>query len=60
MKIREMKSDLAERIEHWHLAGHDRGDPAYTDPALLLDCPSCGTPLRMNPFFVDVTPWSLD
>jgi|GEM_PF-2442659 len=60
MKNREMNSALAERIEQWHLAGHDRYDHAYTDPALLLDCPSCGTPLRMNPFLVDVTPWSLD
>ncbi len=42
---------LAGCIEYWHLAGHDRGDHAYTDSALLLDCPSCGTPLRMNPFF---------
>jgi hypothetical protein len=47
---------LAERIEHWHLAGRDRGDGAYTDPALLLECPSCGTHLRLNPFFVDVKP----
>jgi hypothetical protein len=60
MKNREMKPVLADRIEHWHLAGHDRGDHAYTDPALLHDCPSCGTPLRMNPFFVDVRPWSVD
>lgn len=41
---------IAERIEHWHLAGHDRDDSAYTDPALLLDCPNCNIPLRMNPF----------
>jgi hypothetical protein len=24
--------------------------------ALLLDCPDCNTPLRMNPFFVDIDP----
>jgi hypothetical protein len=60
MKIREMKSILADCIEHWHLAGHDRDDRAYTDTALLFDCPSCGTPLRMNPFFVDIRPWSVD
>ena len=59
-EVIEIPPVLAERIEHWHLAGHDRGDRAYTDPALLLDCPSCGTPLRMNPFFVDVRPWSVD
>ena len=59
-EVIEIPPALADRIEHWHLAGHDRGDHAYTDPALLFDCPSCGTPLRMNPFFVDVRPWSLD
>lgn len=48
--------DLAERIEHWHLAGDERGDNAYNDPALLFNCSSCGTPLRMNPFFLDVKP----
>jgi hypothetical protein len=51
-------ADLAERIEHWHLAGDERGDYAYTDPGLLLNCISCGTPLRMNPFFLDVKPLS--
>jgi len=44
---------IAERIEHWTLEG---GESGYSDPALLLDCPSCATPLRMNPFFVDVRP----
>jgi WD40 repeat protein len=42
---------LAERIEHWSLTG---SETAYTDPALLLNCPCCGTPLRMNPFFIDI------
>ncbi len=46
--------DLAERIDHWHLIGDERGDNAYTDPALLINCSSCETPLRMNPFFLDV------
>ncbi len=47
---------LAERIEHWHLAGDERSDNAYADPALLFKCTSCETPLRMNPFFLDVKP----
>jgi hypothetical protein len=55
-EVIEIPPALAERIEHWHLAGRDRDDHAYTDPTLLLDCPSCGTPLRINPFFVDVRP----
>jgi WD40 repeat protein len=44
-------TSTADRIEHWSLDG---GDGGYTDPSLLLDCPSCATPLRMNPFFVDI------
>jgi hypothetical protein len=44
---------VSERIDHWMLAG---GAGGYTDPALLLDCPNCQTPLRMNPFFVDLKP----
>jgi WD40 repeat protein len=42
---------IAERIEYSFL---NSGETAYTDPALLLNCPSCGTPLRMNPFFIDI------
>jgi WD40 repeat protein len=43
--------NFADRIEHWT---YEYGAGGYTDPALLLDCPSCGTPLRLNPFFLDV------
>jgi len=43
---------IADRIEQWTNNG---GEGGYTDLALLLDCPSCSTPLRMNPFFVDIT-----
>jgi WD40 repeat protein len=39
------------RIEHW--ANH-YSVGAFTDPALMLDCPHCGTLLRMNPFFVNL------
>jgi WD40 repeat protein len=42
---------IAERIEYFFL---NSSETAYTDPALLLNCPSCGTPLRMNPFFIDI------
>jgi nephrocystin-3 len=42
---------IVNRIEHWALEG---GEGGYTDPALLLDCSNCSTPLRMNPFFVDI------
>jgi WD40 repeat protein len=42
---------IADRIEYWNYEG---GEGGYTENALLLDCPNCGTPLRMNPFFVDV------
>jgi len=42
---------LAERIEHCSLTGSETG---YTDPALLFNCPCCGTPLRMNPFFINI------
>jgi hypothetical protein len=42
---------IAERIEYFCL---NSSETAYTDPALLLNCPSCGTPLRLNPFFIDI------
>ena len=46
-----ISSTIADCIEYWALDG---GDGGYTDPALLLDCPNCATPLRMNPFFVNI------
>jgi hypothetical protein len=49
---------VADRIERWHVVGDDRGDDAYADPSLLLNCSSCETPLRMNPFFLDVKPFT--
>jgi WD40 repeat protein len=49
-------STIADRIDHWTLEG---GEGGYTDSALLLDCPSCATPLRINPFFVDIPPCQL-
>jgi WD40 repeat protein len=42
---------IIDRIDHWALHG---GEEGYTDSTLLLPCPSCGTLLRMNPFFFDV------
>jgi WD40 repeat protein len=48
----EIPPGITERIGHWMIQG---GEGAYSDPTLLLDCPHCGTPLRMNPFFVDIT-----
>ena len=44
-------STIADRIEHWT---HEGGESGYIDPELLLDCPNCATPLRMNPFFVNI------
>jgi WD40 repeat protein len=44
-------SAIADRIEHWTNEGAEGG---YSDPALLLQCPCCSTPLRMNPFFVNI------
>lgn len=41
----------ADLIERW---SHQGGEGGYADPELLLKCPSCSTPLRMNPFFIDV------
>ena len=41
---------IAERIELWSLNG---GDGGFTDPALLLNCPSCEARLRINPFFIE-------
>jgi WD40 repeat protein len=42
---------ISESIEHWNDKG---GDGGYTALELLLDCHHCQTPLRMNPFFVNV------
>lgn len=44
-------TSIADRIEYWNYEG---GEGGYTENALLLDCPNCGTPLRMNPFFVEI------
>jgi WD40 repeat protein len=46
-------SSSVERIGHWALQG---GEGGYTDPALLMDCPGCGTPLRLNPFLISTGP----
>ena len=29
---------------------------AFDDPRLLIACPRCGSPLKLNPFFLDVRP----
>jgi WD40 repeat protein len=42
---------IADRIEHWT---HKGGEGGYIDPELLLNCPNCKTPLRMNPFFTNI------
>jgi WD40 repeat protein len=42
---------VIDRIEKWENEGDGGSD---TDPALLLECPHCQTPLRMNPFFAEV------
>jgi WD40 repeat protein len=46
---------VCDRIEHWIYEGAQGG---YADPTLLMDCLGCGTPLRINPFFVDTKPIS--
>jgi WD40 repeat protein len=46
-----ISSAVSEQIKYW---ANKAGEGGYTDPALLMDCPSCGAPLRMNPFFVDM------
>ena len=48
-------NSIAARIKHWAELG---GEGGYIDPALLLECPHCQTPLRMNPFFAEVRPLS--
>ena len=50
-KLISIPPAIVDRIDHWTLDG---GEGGYTDPDLLLDCPNCATPLRMNPFFVDI------
>jgi hypothetical protein len=51
-KLISIPPAIVDRIEHWSYEG---GEGGYTDPSLLLDCPNCKTPLRMNPFFVDIS-----
>ena len=52
----EVPEAIASRIDDWMIRGDsgDGGDGGTSDHSLLLDCPSCGTPLRMNPFFCDI------
>ena len=49
----DVPAAVTERIDHW--STHP-GEDGYTDPALLMPCPQCQTPLRMNPFFVAPPP----
>ena len=50
-KLIEIPDAIAERIDHWTVSG---GKGGYKDPALEMPCPQCGTPLKMNPFFMKV------
>jgi hypothetical protein len=46
---------IIDRIEHWTDEG---GQGGYTDAALVLECPNCKAPIRLNPFFAEVRPLS--
>lgn len=50
-KLIDVPDAIAERIDCWTVSG-DKG--GYDDPALEMPCPQCGTPLKMNPFFMKV------
>ncbi|NBV35228.1 MAG: hypothetical protein EBR81_15910, partial [Proteobacteria bacterium] len=50
-KLIDVPDAIAERIDHWTVSG---GEGGYKDPALEMPCPQCGTPLKMNPFFINV------
>ncbi len=52
-QIFDVPATVTERILYW--SAHP-GEDGYTDPALLMPCPHCQTPLRMTPFFVSA--WS--
>ncbi len=45
-------ADAVERIELWSNSG---GNGGYSDPDLLIDCPACGTLLRLNPFLLSIS-----
>jgi len=50
----EISEEKSSRVLYW-VGKEVRGkrlEGGFTDPALLLDCPSCKTKLRLNPFFV--------
>jgi WD40 repeat protein len=49
----DVPAAITERIDHW--STHP-GEDGYTDSELLMQCPHCQTPLRMNPFFVAPPP----
>jgi hypothetical protein len=48
----------SERIDHWSMKAETEGKrPAggFTDALLLMNCPSCSTPLRINPFYIELS-----
>jgi len=45
----DVPAAVIELIDDW--SAHP-GEDAHTDPVLLMPCPHCQTPLRINPFFV--------
>jgi hypothetical protein len=47
----EVTSEIVTRIEDWSVQNSSGG---YSDQNLLLDCPHCGTQLRLNPFIVSI------
>jgi WD40 repeat protein len=48
-KLIDIPDAIADRIDHWTAS---KGEGGYKDPALEMPCPHCGTPLKMNPFFI--------
>ena len=44
-------NEMVERIEHLEISPDETNSK---DPTLNINCPTCSTQLRMNPFFVDI------
>ena len=54
-KLMELTEYVTKAIESWDSKETEgnRPEEGFYDPSLLIECPSCKTKLRLNPFFIE-------